>query len=61
MTHRPSDYLPPGVPAPVELPDVPPNPPGGDGAAAAGYDPLRLCIFATIAVLGWLFGPLLEA
>ena len=22
------------------------------------FDPLRLCIFATIALLGWLFGPL---
>lgn len=31
------------------------------GAAHAGeqtaYDPLRLCIFATIALLGWLLGP----
>lgn len=25
--------------------------------AAAPYDPLRLCIFATIALLGWLAGP----
>ena len=25
---------------------------------AAPFDPLRLCIFATIAILGWLFGPL---
>ena len=25
--------------------------------AAAPYDPLRLCIFATIALLGWLLGP----
>ena len=24
----------------------------------APYDPLRLCIFATIALLGWLLGPL---
>ena len=23
----------------------------------APYDPLRLCIFATIALLGWLLGP----
>jgi hypothetical protein len=22
------------------------------------YDPLRLCIFATVALLGWLLGPL---
>jgi hypothetical protein len=25
--------------------------------AAAPYDPLRLCIYATIALLGWLGGP----
>ena len=27
-------------------------------AEQAPYDPLRLCIFATIALLGWLLGPL---
>lgn len=27
-------------------------------ASATPYDPLRLCIFATIALLGWLLGPL---
>ena len=26
-------------------------------AAGAPYDPLRLCVFATIALLGWLAGP----
>lgn len=26
--------------------------------SAAGPDPLRLCIFATVALLGWLLGPL---
>ncbi|GAA2969933.1 hypothetical protein JOD63_000945 [Microbacterium terrae] len=40
---------------------------GGPAGAAAGadsatdappYDPLRLCIYATIAALGWLLGPL---
>lgn len=34
---------------------------GGDAppvATPAPFDPLRLCIFATIALLGWLFGPL---
>ncbi|MDQ0146259.1 MULTISPECIES: hypothetical protein [Pseudarthrobacter] len=35
--------------------------PQGPGTAAptgqAPYDPLRLCIFATIALLGWLAGP----
>ena len=25
---------------------------------ATPYDPLRLCIFATVALLGWLAGPL---
>ena len=29
-----------------------------ESPAAAPFDPLRLCIFATIAILGWLFGPL---
>lgn len=24
---------------------------------AAPYDPLRLCIFATVALLGWVLGP----
>ena len=42
----------------------PPSPgTGGDHAPSSGtddsspYDPLRLCIFATIALLGWLAGP----
>ena len=26
-------------------------------SGAAPYDPLRLCIFATVALLGWLLGP----
>lgn len=26
-------------------------------STAAPFDPLRLCIFATIALLGWLLGP----
>ena len=31
---------------------------GASGAeSAAGHDPLRLCIFATVALLGWLLGP----
>ena len=25
--------------------------------AGTPYDPLRLCVFATIALLGWLLGP----
>lgn len=30
---------------------------GPTGQAAAPFDPLRLCIFATIALLGWAAGP----
>lgn len=30
----------------------------GETQVVAPFDPLRLCIFATIAILGWLFGPL---
>ncbi len=34
------------------------HPAATDETAADGpYDPLRLCIFATIALLGWLLGP----
>lgn len=33
------------------------TPPADHAAEAAPYDPLRLCIFATIALLGWLGGP----
>jgi len=28
-----------------------------DVTEASTYDPLRLCIFATVALLGWLGGP----
>ncbi|HTE74820.1 MAG TPA: hypothetical protein VK640_16710 [Actinomycetes bacterium] len=28
-----------------------------DGSAAATYDPLRLCVFTTVALLTWLIGP----
>ena len=28
-----------------------------DETGVAPYDPLRLCIFATVALLGWLLGP----
>lgn len=29
-----------------------------EAATEQPFDPLRLCIFATISLLGWLFGPL---
>jgi hypothetical protein len=28
------------------------------GSPEPPYDPLRLCVFATVALLGWLLGPL---
>jgi hypothetical protein len=28
-----------------------------DSSAAATYDPLRLCVFTTVALLTWLIGP----
>lgn len=31
--------------------------PGATGEVESPYDPLRLCIFATVALLGWLLGP----
>lgn len=38
--------------------DLTPNQPSGPLAPGpAAYDPLRLCIFATVALLGWLGGP----
>jgi hypothetical protein len=33
------------------------TPPAQEVSPAAPYDPLRLCIFATVALLGWLGGP----
>lgn len=44
-----SDARPPGVPGTPGTPLAPPEP--------APFDPLRLCIFATVALLGWLAGP----
>jgi hypothetical protein len=40
------------VSAPAGLGDT-----GRPAEHAPPYDPLRLCIFATIALLGWLLGP----
>lgn len=40
-------------------PPVVPGTPGKPAAQAeaAPFDPLKLCIFATVALLGWLAGP----
>ncbi|MEW9531894.1 hypothetical protein [Microbispora sp. NPDC049125] len=32
------------------------DPQGGTGAGAQPYDPLRLCVYATVALLTWLLG-----
>ena len=42
---RPSDFINGGGHSPA-------------GVEAKPFDPLRLCIFATISLLGWVFGPL---
>ena len=44
--------------APSEgLSGVPERPVPGEPAADAPFDPLRLCIVTTVALLAWLFGP----
>lgn len=40
---------------PAPAPSSPPR--GSQAWRSAGYDPLRLCIFANVALLGWLGGP----
>ena len=46
----PPSHLVPAPAAPQPHVELPPG-------TAAPYDPLRLCIYATIALLGWLGGP----
>ena len=50
--------VPPGIPVSPSAP-VRAGIPGAplDDEPEAPFDPLRLCIFATIALLGWIFGP----
>lgn len=33
------------------------SPERADAGEPAAFDPLRLCVFATVALLGWLLGP----
>ncbi len=33
------------------------SPARADSVESAAFDPLRLCVFATVALLGWLLGP----
>ena len=40
------------------VPGAPIDPPRGDAAASGStFDPLRLCVFTTVALLAWLLGP----
>lgn len=65
---KPSSFLPGSAEAPDPEAEAPLAPvvgvdpsslsPSKGPEAEAPFDPLRLCIFATISVLGWLFGPL---
>ena len=43
------------------LAGVPERPVPGEPAAESSFDPLKLCIFTTIALLAWIFGPLAVA
>ncbi|MGD9959812.1 hypothetical protein [Nocardioides sp.] len=36
-------------------------PTGSTGIETTPFDPLRLCIFATVALLGWVLGPVAVA
>lgn len=36
---------------------VPGSPVPEEAAAAGTFDPLRLCVYATVALLGWALGP----
>ena len=48
--------------APSEgLAGVPERPVPGEPADESSFDPLKLCIFTTIALLAWIFGPLAVA
>lgn len=47
----------PAAPLPPPPPGTPGTPAAPEPVATAPFDPLRLCIFATVALLGWLAGP----
>ena len=40
---------------------VPERPVPGEPAVESSFDPLKLCIFTTIALLAWIFGPVAVA
>ena len=41
----------------MDLTPTPTKGADGSGTSPAAYDPLRLCVFATVALLAWLGGP----
>lgn len=43
--------------SPPVIPGTPGHPLPPEAEQTAPFDPLRLCIFATVALLGWLGGP----
>ena len=44
--------------SPEPVPDRPiPGTPGAAPPAEPAFDPLKLCIFTTVALLAWIFGP----
>ena len=50
--------VPAGVPGrPLPGSPSPAGPSNGAPASDAPFDPLRLCIFTTVALLAWAFGP----
>lgn len=44
-------------PGPPVAPGIPGAPAPPETTRPAPFDPLRLCVFATVALLGWLAGP----
>ena len=40
---------------------APPHAAHGDHEPTAPYDPLRLCVFATVALIAWVAGPIAVA
>ena len=49
------------VPSSDGLAGVPERPVPGEPAVEAPFDPLMLCIFTTVALLAWVFGPVAVA
>ena len=57
MTPQPAASMPSVPPLPSVAPGIPGVPATLEAEATSPFDPLRLCIFATVALLGWLAGP----